>query len=437
MKIAVIGTGYVGLVTGACLANSGNNVVCADIDDRKVAMLNQGEIPIYEEGLEPIVRRNVSDERLSFTTDSSAAIQSSDIVFIAVGTPEDEDGSADLQYVLAVAKTIGENMNRPKIVICKSTVPVGTCDMVRDTIASVSNVGFDVVSNPEFLKEGTAVKDFQSPDRVIIGCDNPEAAQRVGELYAPFMRRSDRICYMDVRSAEMTKYASNAMLATKISFMNEIANLCEKVGANVERVRAGMSLDERIGPHFIYPGVGYGGSCFPKDIRALSRLGRENDFPTQILDAVDQVNARQKMRLVLAAQNYYGDLSGKTLATWGLSFKPRTDDTREAPAHASIRKLVELGATIRATDPIAIDNSKEDLADLGDAITFHADDYDTLKGADGLLIFTEWTQYRSPNFDRIAELLGTKAIFDGRNLYKPKMMHELGFYYYSIGRPVA
>jgi UDPglucose 6-dehydrogenase len=437
MKIAVMGTGYVGLVTGALLADAGNTVICVDIDERKVAMLREGHIPIYEEGLESIVQRNHEDGRLLFTTDAADAIKKSNIVFIAVGTPSDHDGSADLKYVLKVAEQIGDNMNTTKIVICKSTVPVGTCDKVQGVIAGRTNTPFHVVSNPEFLKEGSAVKDFQSPDRVIIGSSDKEAAETVGELYKPFMRRNDRIVYMDLRSAEMTKYASNAMLATKISFMNEIANLCDRVGADVEHVRIGMSLDERIGPHFIFPGVGYGGSCFPKDVRALSRLGHEFDMETGVLDAVESINDRQKLRLVSAAREHFGSLEGRTFAVWGLAFKPKTDDVREAPALIGIRALVAAGAKVRATDPVALENAQAELADLGDAVTFEHDEYDVLDGADALLIFTEWNQYRSPEFDRILGLLKSPVIFDGRNLYSPSKMKKLGIHYDSIGRPTV
>lgn len=437
MKITVMGTGYVGLVTGALLADAGNTVICVDIDERKVAMLREGHVPIYEEGLEPIVQRNHDDGRLLFTTDAADAIQKSDIVFIAVGTPSDHDGSADLRYVLQVASTIGDNMNATKIVICKSTVPVGTCDKVRDVISKRTTTPFHVVSNPEFLKEGSAVKDFQSPDRVIIGASDKEAAETVGELYKPFMRRNDRIVYMDVRSAEMTKYASNAMLATKISFMNEIANLCDRVGADVENVRIGMSLDERIGPHFIFPGVGYGGSCFPKDVRALSRLGAEYDLHTAVLDAVEDINDRQKLRLVAAAREHFGSLEGKTFAVWGLAFKPKTDDVREAPALVGIRALVAAGAKVRATDPVALENAQHELADLGADVTFMDDEYDVLLGADALLIFTEWNQFRSPDFERMKSLMKAPVIFDGRNLYNPAKMKKYGFHYDSIGRPTV
>jgi UDPglucose 6-dehydrogenase len=435
MKIAVVGTGYVGLVTGACLANVGNEVVCADVDADKVEMLNAGGIPIYEEGLETIVNRNRADGRLRFTTDTGEAVRASDVIFIAVGTPPDEDGSADLKHVLAVAEEIGRNMNGHKIVICKSTVPVGTCDKVAEAISAMSDHDFDVASNPEFLKEGTAIKDFQSPDRVVIGCASRESAETIGELYKPFMRRSERIVYMDVRSAEMTKYASNAMLATKISFINEIANICDEVGADVEKVRTGMSLDERIGPHFIYPGVGYGGSCFPKDVRAIASLGKESGSATMLLDAVRDVNSDQKLRLYHAAKAKFGSLEGKKFAVWGLSFKPRTDDVREAPALLNIRRFIEEGATVAATDPEAIDNARRDLGDLGDSVQFSEDDYTVLEDADALFIFTEWEEFRSPNFERIEGLMKSPVIFDGRNLYRTEKMRELGFDYFSIGRP--
>jgi UDPglucose 6-dehydrogenase len=435
MKIAVIGTGYVGLVTGACLANTGNTVTCVDIDEQKIASLRRGEIPIYEMKLSEVVVRNIAAERLFFTTDAPSAIHSAEVIFIAVGTPSDEDGSADLQHVIKVAATIGEHLQHPKIVVVKSTVPVGTCDRVRAEIAKHTDIEFHVASNPEFLKEGSAVDDFQSPDRVIIGSDHDETAQTIGDLYRPFMRRSDRIVCMDIRSAEMTKYASNVMLATKISFINEIANLCEHTGADVEAVRRGISLDTRIGPHFIYPGVGYGGSCFPKDVRALTRLGADVDCPIDLISAVDRVNNRQKGKLVHTLVQEFGDLKDRKIAVWGLSFKPNTDDTREAPAIESIRQIVALGATVAATDPIAIARAKEELDVLGDRVAFHSKAYDTLNDADALLIFTEWSEYRSPDFERIRSLMAQPLIVDGRNLYRPKRLAQLGFRYYSIGRP--
>jgi UDPglucose 6-dehydrogenase len=431
-----MGTGYVGLVTGACLASAGNTVTCVDIDEEKIAMLNRGESPIYEAGLEDLLERHHNENRLFFTTEAGPAIANAEIVFIAVGTPSDTDGSADLRYVLQVSETIAENMEGYTVVICKSTVPVGTCDKVRDKIAGLTDEAFDVVSNPEFLKEGTAVSDFMSPARVIIGSDSDRAANMVSELYAPFMRRRERIVRMDVRSAEMTKYASNAMLATKISFMNEIANLCDSVGANVERVRVGMSFDERVGPHFIFPGIGYGGSCFPKDVRALERLGAEHGAATRMLSAVHNVNESQKLRLVAHAHDHFGDdLEGKTFAIWGLSFKPKTDDVREAPSLQTIAALVDQGATIRAHDPAARDTAATALKGMVDSVEFCSDEYETLRGCDALFIHTEWSIYRSPDFDRIAELLSEPVIFDGRNLYEPERMEERGFTYRSIGRP--
>lgn len=438
MKIAVIGTGYVGLVTGACLANVGNDVACADSDAAKIELLNNGGIPIYEPGLDDIVARNLADGRIKFTTDTAQVVRDADVIFIAVGTPPDEDGSADLKHVLAVAKEIGQNLNGYKIVVCKSTVPVGTCEHVADTIRALSDEDFDVASNPEFLKEGSAIQDFQSPDRVVIGCANREAAEKVGSLYTPFFRRSERIVYMDVRSSEMTKYASNAMLATKISFINEIANICDEVGADIEHVRTGMSLDERIGPHFIYPGVGYGGSCFPKDVRALASLGRESGAQTLLLDAVRDVNREQKLRLYHAAKEKLGSFDGKKIAVWGLSFKPRTDDVRESAALINIRLFIDEGATVAATDPESIANAKRDLEAAGtnlDGVEFYEDDYAVLEGADVLFVFTEWPQFRSPDFKRMKSLMNTPVIFDGRNLYSPEAMKEAGFDYFSIGRP--
>lgn len=438
MKIAVIGTGYVGLVSGACLANTGNTVTCVDKDPDRIERLNDGEIPIYEEGLEPLVRRNRRDERLLFTTDIEEAIQSNDLIVIAVGTPPDEDGSADLSNVMDVARSIGRYAEDEKTVICKSTVPVGTCDRIAEAIEHENeSLEFHVVSNPEFLKEGSAVQDFQSPDRVVIGARTQKAAETVGHLYKPFMRRSERIVYMDLKSAEMTKYASNAMLATKISFINEMANICEAVGADVEQVRSGMSLDERIGPHFIYPGVGYGGSCFPKDIRALARLGRQKEAETSVLDAITDVNQRQKLHLFRAASDYYGSLEGKTFAVWGLSFKPRTDDIREAPSLVNIRRLVEAGATIKATDPEAIDNARQQLEDLDESIEYTSNDYEVLRKTDGLFIFTEWEEFRNPDFERLKSLMENPVIFDGRNLFRLDEMKTHGVDYISVGRPMV
>jgi UDPglucose 6-dehydrogenase len=435
MKIAVIGTGYVGLVAGACFADVGNHVICVDHDPHKIAMLEAGGIPIYEPGLDDVVKRNVADRRLKFTMSTPDAVRASDFIFIAVGTPPGEDGSADLKHVLAVAEAIARSMDGYKIVVCKSTVPVGTCDRVADVMRGLTSHPFDVVSNPEFLKEGAAIQDFMSPDRVVVGSDNPEAAQRVGDLYTAFMRRSERILVMKTRSSEMTKYASNAILATKISFMNEIANLCDAVGADVAEVRRGMAMDERIGPHFIYPGCGFGGSCFPKDVRALAMLGKANGRTTRILDAVEDVNNAQKSRLVDFARGYFRDeLAGKKFAVWGLSFKPRTDDVREAPALHAIRLLVAAGATVVATDPVANRTARHELADLGDAVRFVEDDYEALDGADGLFVFTEWNEFRSPDFPRIASLLREKVIFDGRNIYRPADVKAAGLAYFCIGR---
>ncbi len=436
MKVAVIGTGYVGLVAGACFADVGNDVVCVDRDELKIARLKEGIIPIYEPGLEALVKRNHADKRLLFTTDTAEAVRNAHVIFIAVGTPPGEDGSADLSHVLAVAQDIARNLNEDgKVVVCKSTVPVGTADRVREVLVSHGSYVAHVVSNPEFLKEGSAVTDFFSPDRVIVGASDDVAAKTVGQLYKPFMRRSERILYMDNRSAEMTKYASNSMLAAKISFINEIANICDVVGADVTLVREGMAMDERIGPHFIYPGVGYGGSCFPKDVRALSKIALDHDLEPNLLDAIERVNNNQKLRLVDIAHGFFqGDLKGKRFAVWGLSFKPKTDDTREAPALISIRRFVEAGATILASDPVALENASEDLKDLGDSITFLDDHYSTLEGADALFVFTEWNEFRSPDFHRIKGLMANPVIFDGRNIYEPAMLKALGFAYFGIGR---
>lgn len=436
MKVAVIGAGYVGLVTGACLASTGNTVTCVDVDEAKIEMLRRGESPIYEAGLEPLIEEHYGEKRLFFTTDPASAIADAELVFIAVGTPSDTDGSADLRYVLQVAETIGDHIDGYTVVICKSTVPVGTCSRVREVVSSRTDEPFDVVSNPEFLKEGTAVSDFMSPSRVIIGSDSQRAADLVAELYSPFMRRTDRIVHMDIRSAEMTKYASNAMLATRISFMNEVANLCESVGADVEMVRQGMSYDDRIGPHFIYPGAGYGGSCFPKDVRALERLGTENNTATRILSSVDAVNVAQKQRLAAEVFSRFGQtLNGRTFAVWGLSFKPRTDDMREAPSLETIRALVEHGAQIRAHDPAALETAAAELEDIAHAVEFFEDEYAALAGADALIVHTEWNIYRAPDFSRVADLLNNPVVLDGRNLYSPSRMKERGFDYYAIGRP--
>jgi len=437
MNIAVIGTGYVGLVAGACFAESGNEVICVDVDQAKVDMLNRGEIPIYEPGLETLIENNAKHERLSFTTDVVSAIKVSEVIFIAVGTPQDKDGSADLKYVLQVAETIGKNMNGPKIIVDKSTVPVGTADLVKAEISKHTDLEFDVVSNPEFLKEGSAIDDFMKPDRVVIGAPTVETAEVMRELYSPFVRTGNPILVMDVRSAEVTKYAANAMLATKVTFMNEIANLCEKVGADVTNVRQGIGSDSRIGPNFLFPGVGYGGSCFPKDVRALMRTARENEQEMQIIAAVDKVNEKQKSRLVEKVIDHFGgakNVQGKHFGVWGLSFKPKTDDMREAPSITVIRELTNLGATITAYDPEAMDVAKEVFKEAQVPLEFADSSYGAAQGADALLIVTEWNEFRRPNFMKLAERLKSQTIFDGRNLFEPRTMQRLGYTYHSIGR---
>ncbi len=435
MQIAVVGTGYVGLVTGACLANTGQRVVCVDKDPEVVETLQGGEIPFYEEGLERLVARNAREERLTFTTDSASAIADSDILFIAVGTPMDEDGSADLSAVEAVAETIGEHIDGYTIAICKSTVPVGTTEHVGELIAARTDQPFDVASNPEFMKEGSAVRDFQSPQRVVIGCDNPDARQKIADLYRPFMQKSERFVFTDPRTSEMIKYASNSMLATKISFMNEMANICDQVGADVEVVREGMSMDERIGPHFIYPGVGYGGSCFPKDVRALATIAGENGAHPQILTSVDELNDRQKLYLFDRAREYFDTLEDKTFAIWGLSFKPGTDDIRNAPAIENIRKFLEAGASVRATDPQAIPNARRALSEADGDLEFSSSNYATAEDADALFLFTEWEQFRHPDFEHLRQLMAHPTVFDGRNIYKPDRLADLGFDYLAVGRP--
>jgi UDPglucose 6-dehydrogenase len=432
MKIAVIGTGYVGLVTGACFAETGNQVICADIDEQKITMLRQGKIPIYEPGLPEMTTRNMQKGRLSFTTDLEHAVKDSDILFIAVGTPPGEDGSADLVHVMTVARTIGQFMNGYKIIVDKSTVPVGTAKMVSAEIASFAKHEFDVVSNPEFLKEGDAVNDFLKPDRIVVGVDTPKAEKIMRELYAPFLRTGHPVIIMDVASAELTKYAANGFLATKITFMNEIANLCEQVGADVEKVRLGIGSDKRIGSQFLFAGVGYGGSCFPKDVKALIQTGRQYDCPVKILETVDQINREQRRRFFeKIVRHFEGNLKGKTFAVWGLSFKPRTDDMREAPAIDIIEWLLEKGASVRAYDPQAMDIARQIFQDR---IMLCLTDYDTLPGADALILVTEWNEFREPDFDKIKSLLKQPLIFDGRNLYDMEVTKERGFQYYSIGR---
>jgi UDPglucose 6-dehydrogenase len=439
MKVSVFGSGYVGLVTGACLAEVGNEVVCVDIDQGKIDRLNRGEVPIHEPGLDAIIKRNMAASRLRFTTDIDLAVEHGLFQFIAVGTPPDEDGSADLQYVLAVARSIGERVQEYRIVVNKSTVPVGTADKVREAIQVVladrqAAVEFDVVSNPEFLKEGAAIEDFMKPDRIVVGTDNPRTAELLRALYAPFNRSHDRLVCMDIRSAELTKYAANAMLATKISFMNELANLAERLGADIEKVRLGIGSDPRIGYHFIYPGCGYGGSCFPKDVKALERIARTVDYQAQLLQAVEGVNDRQKLRLYEKLNAYFkGDLKGKTFALWGLAFKPNTDDMREASSRALMEALWTAGASVRAFDPVAMEEARRLYGERSDLALCDSPEA-VLKGADGLIIVTEWNVFRSPNFDLIKASLSHPVIFDGRNLYDPVRVKALGFDYFGIGR---
>lgn len=432
MKIAVIGTGYVGLVTGTCFAETGNDVTCIDIDQKKVDKLSGGEITIYEPGLEKIFLRNLKEQRLHFTSDLKAGIKDAKILFLALPTPPGEDGSADLKYVLGVVKELGKIIEDYVVVVDKSTVPVGTAEKVQNAIAESSKVEFDVVSNPEFLREGVAVEDFMKPDRVVIGTNSERSKKLMNELYAPFVRSGNPLIYMDVRSAELTKYAANAFLATKISFMNEIAQLCERLGADVDMVRLGVGSDARIGKRFLFPGIGYGGSCFPKDVQALVKSAAEVDYDFQILNAVMDVNEKQKLHLMPKINNYFnGDLAGKHFALWGLAFKPNTDDIREAPALYMIEALLAAGATVAAFDPEAMPNVK---ALLGDTISFAESQYEALEGADALIIATEWNEFRTPDFLKMVKSLKRKAIFDGRNLFDVNSVNELGFHYESIGR---
>jgi UDPglucose 6-dehydrogenase len=441
MQVSIFGTGYVGLVTGTCLAEVGHDVVCIDVDAAKVDGLNNGVIPIYEPGLTPMVKANHAEGRLRFTTDAAMGIAHGEVVFIAVGTPPDEDGSADLQYVLAVAKTIGRNIERPTVVVDKSTVPVGTADKVRAAIAAELqargvDVPFDVVSNPEFLKEGAAVEDCMRPDRIVIGADSARAAEKLKRLYAPFNRNHDRFVVMDVRSAELTKYAANAMLATKISFMNEIANIAEQVGADVENVRKGIGSDPRIGWHFIYPGAGYGGSCFPKDVQALAKTAQQHGVQPRLLDAVEAVNDAQKGHLFELATRHYGGeskLRGKTFAVWGLAFKPNTDDMREASSRRLLQQLWDAGAEVRAYDPEAMHETQRIFGDR-EGLAFCDSGAETLEGADGLFVVTEWKQFRSPDFARLKATLADAVVFDGRNMYEPADVEAAGLAYYGIGR---
>lgn len=438
MKIAVIGTGYVGLVSGTCFAEVGNTVTCVDVNAKKIENLKKGIIPIYEPGLEAMVLNNIANKNLFFTTDIAQAIKQVEVVFIAVGTPMGEDGSADLQYVLSVAQSIGEAMEQHLIIVNKSTVPVGTADKIKEVIASTlkkrgANIAFDIVSNPEFLKEGKAIQDFMKPDRVVIGAESSYAFEKMKALYSSFFLQHERFITMDIRSAEMTKYAANAMLATKISFMNEIANICERVGADVNKVRLGIGSDTRIGYSFIYPGCGYGGSCFPKDVLALKKLAEEVNYKAELIESVDNVNNRQKLLIAEKVIKKYGkDLKGRTFAIWGLAFKPETDDMREAPAIYIIKKLIAQGAQIRAYDPKATHEAKNFyLKDY--AIEYVESKYEALKGADALLLLTEWKEFRSPDFEEIGKLLKDKVIFDGRNQYNAFNLPSMGFEYIQIG----
>jgi UDPglucose 6-dehydrogenase len=434
MKITVVGTGYVGLVTGTCLAETGNHVCCVDIDERKVNKLRNGQVTIYEPGLEKLFERNLKEERLSFTTDLREGLEEAEIVFLALPTPPGEDGSADLQYVLGVAEHIGRLLTDYKIIIDKSTVPVGTAEKVYAAIARGYSGEFDVVSNPEFLREGVAVEDFMKPDRIVIGTTSERAQKLLTELYGPYVRQGNPIIFMDERSAELTKYAANAFLATKISFMNEIAQICERLGADVDMVRKGIGSDDRIGKRFLFPGIGYGGSCFPKDVKALVHSAKEVKYEFQILNAVTEVNEKQKSHLVTKIRRYFGDLKGKHFAIWGLAFKPNTDDIREAPALEIMNTLLAEGATVSAFDPEAMNNVKNLM---GDRISFADTQYDCLENADALIIATEWNEFRTPDFEKMTGLLKDAVIFDGRNLFDVESMEKKGFHYESIGRPLV
>jgi UDPglucose 6-dehydrogenase len=431
MKLAVIGTGYVGLVAGACFAENGNEVICVDNDETKVRMLRRGKMPIYEPGLDELVRRNRAEKRLVFTTALPRAVRQASIIFIAVGTPQGEDGSADLQHVLDVVRQVARAMNGYKVIVNKSTVPVGTAQKVREIVRRETTHPFSVVSNPEFLKQGAAVEDFMKPDRVVVGAEDPRATEMMTELYAPFTRTGAPIIVMDCASAEMSKYAANALLACRISFMNEVATVCELFGADVNQVRRAVGSDRRIGPSFLFPGVGYGGSCFPKDVRALVRFSQEKGYDFKILCATEQVNAAQKGRIVSKVEAHFGSLKGKTIAVWGLSFKPKTDDMREAPAIAIIEKLLAAGAKVHAYDPQAGGIAK---SIFGNRITIAEKSYDALTGADALVLVTEWNEFREPDFGKMRKLMRTPVIFDGRNVYSKETMRTHGFTYFSIGR---
>ncbi|WP_415257451.1 UDP-glucose dehydrogenase family protein [Thauera phenylacetica] len=444
MKLAIFGTGYVGLVSGACLAEVGHDVLCMDVDQAKIDQLRAGTIPIWEPGLQPIVERNLAEGRLRFTTDTAEAVRHAEVQFIAVGTPPDEDGSADLQYVLAVAEEIARHMPAYRVIVNKSTVPVGTAEKVAERIAQVlaargEAIAFDVVSNPEFLKEGAAVADFLKPDRILVGTRSARAQERMREIYEPFNRNHERTLFTDVRSAELTKYAANAMLATRISFMNELANLAERLDADIEEVRKGIGADPRIGYHFIYPGCGYGGSCFPKDVQALGRIADQVGYDAPLLRAVETVNQRQKNTLFAKLAGHFGGpegLAGRTVAVWGLAFKPNTDDLREAPSRSLIEALWQHGAHVQAYDPVAMDEMRRLYGPRAD-LALASNKYSVLEGADALAICTEWQQFRAPDFDEMAALLQTRVIADGRNLYNPERLRAAGWHYYSVGRPAV
>lgn len=432
MKICVVGTGYVGLVAGACLAEMGNEVICVDNNKQKIQELHKGKIPIYEPGLEELIEANVRENRLNFTTNLEEAVNNSLICFIAVGTPQGDDGSCDLSYVFKVAEEIAKSMTEYKVIVNKSTVPVGTGEKVYNIVKSITDIEFDVISNPEFLKQGAAVDDFLKPDRVIIGSNSQRATEIMQELYSPFLRTGNPVIIMDVKSAEMSKYAANSFLATKISFINELANICEKIGADVEQVRIGMSSDRRIGSQFLFPGLGYGGSCFPKDVKALIKVAQDSGIPSKILEAADEINNQQREIFIDKIFKYYnGDLKGKTFALWGLAFKPRTNDMREAPAFTIINRLIAAGASIQAYDPKAMEEAK---GIVGNSIQYAQNSYEALLSADALILVTEWNEFRRPDFERIKKLLKKPVIFDGRNQYEPKRMQDRGFEYFCIGK---
>jgi UDPglucose 6-dehydrogenase len=431
MKIAVLGSGYVGLVTGTCLAESGNQVVCADVDPRKIDTLRSGGVPIYEPGLAELVRRNVSQRRLSFTTSIEQAMEGTEVVFIAVGTPPGETGEADLSHVLEAARSIAGTLTKYTVVVNKSTVPVGSADKVAEVIRRATGVPFDVVSNPEFLKEGAAIEDFMRPDRIVVGVSSDRARGLMAELYAPFVRTEQPILFMDTRSAELTKYASNAMLATRISFMNDVSALCERVGADVDQVRKGLGSDRRIGYPFLFPGVGFGGSCFPKDVRAMMSMARQVGLDFDLLRAVERINEKQKRLLVEKAVKHFGSLTGRTFGVWGLAFKPKTDDMREAPSIAVIEALLGNGAGVRAHDPVALDRAREIF---GDRVQLVDDPYAAAEGADALFLVTEWNEFRQPDFERLGRIMRTPVLFDGRNIWDASKVRKLGFTYYGVGR---